>query len=229
MKHIHLFESFVYESSKSEFKHVKDIDEVRPRLVPTAKPEHMLASEGAKFFELYIQDEASDIFVDKYGYPRGVSNWEYTIDQGGGVMFAAAAKIANEKLQMIRDLNIEKEFDKGYFERSYLSVWKDWAAWKKGGSKKAAQKPAVAAKAKKELAGDNSGYDEKDIKRVNDIIEKSGGNDAKALRLAQNMADTITHYKKAMQRGNAAEAINHHDMAKAFFDRAEELKKLVAA
>lgn len=133
MKHIKLFESFdLNESDKDHYKHIKDIDEPRPRYVPTPKPSaSMMASEGSKYFNLYLQDQASDVFIDKYGYDRGLQNWNYMLDQSSGAMFAASSKIANEKLQMLRDLDILQEYGKDYFKESYFKLWKEWKEYMK--------------------------------------------------------------------------------------------------
>ena len=127
MKHIKLFESFdLNESDKDHYKHIKDLDEPRPRYVPTPKTDGMMASQGSKYFDLYLQDQASDVFIDKYGYTKGLENWNYVLNHSGGAMFAASSKIANEKLQMLRDLGIEQEFGRDYFKESYLKIWKEW-------------------------------------------------------------------------------------------------------
>ena len=91
----------------------------------------MMASEGSKYFNLYLQDQASDVFIDKYGYDRGLQNWNYMLDQSSGAMFAASSKIANEKLQMLRDLDILQEYGKDYFKESYFKLWKEWKEYMK--------------------------------------------------------------------------------------------------
>ena len=64
---------------------------------------------------------------------------------------------------------------------------------------------------------------EKDIKRIEDMASKSK-DDEHMISLAKTMAGRITNYDKAYNRGLAAEDQNYHDVAKVFFDRAEELK-----
>jgi hypothetical protein len=123
---------------------VKDIDDVRPRMAPAPKTDGMMASQGSKFFELYLQDEASYVCVDKYGYDKGIKNWEWMLNQSSGAMFAATAKIANEKYKMLKDLGILDSYGKdggerNYFERSYFDLWKEWKeAIKSGNLKQAA-------------------------------------------------------------------------------------------
>lgn len=119
-------------------KTIKDIDEVRPRMAPAPKPEGMMASQGTKYFDLYLQDEAAAVCIDKYGYEKGIKNWEWMIDQSSGVMFAATAKIANEKYKMLKDLGIFDKYGKNYFERSYFDIWKEWKEFMKSGKLKQA-------------------------------------------------------------------------------------------
>ena len=144
MKHLQLFESFLNESDKDHYKHVKDMDEPRPRYVPTPKPDgSMMASEGQKYFDLYLQDQASDVFIDKYGYDRGIDTWEYSMNGSRGAMFAMSAKVCNEKLQMLKDLGMLQDYGRDYFKRSYFDIWKTW---------KELFHPAGAKKLKKQLA-----------------------------------------------------------------------------
>lgn len=65
-------------------------------------------------------------------------------------------------------------------------------------------------------------YDPKDKKRIDDLIKKAK-DDAHAVRLAKTMASRIKDKKKALRRAYAAEDWNYHDIAKVFYDRAEEL------
>lgn len=65
---------------------------------------------------------------------------------------------------------------------------------------------------------------EKDVMRIDDMVKKSDGDDKQLLRLAQTMASRITSYDKAYYRGLAAEDQNYNDVAKIFFNRADELK-----
>lgn len=64
---------------------------------------------------------------------------------------------------------------------------------------------------------------DKDIKRIEDMVSKSKDEDH-MLSLARTMANRITSYEKAHNRGLAAEDQNYHDIAEIFFDRAKELK-----
>lgn len=63
----------------------------------------------------------------------------------------------------------------------------------------------------------------KDEMRINDIIRKSGGDDEKAIKLAQTMASRITDRYKALRRSKAASAAGRSDLANVFSTRMKEL------
>ncbi len=65
-------------------------------------------------------------------------------------------------------------------------------------------------------------YDPKDKKRIDDLMDKAK-DDKHAVRLATTMAKRIKDKKKALRRAYAAEDWNYHDVARVFYDRAEEL------
>ena len=67
--------------------------------------------------------------------------------------------------------------------------------------------------------------DAKDIKRIQDMIKKSAGDEAKLNRLATTMSKLITNKDKAFRRGEAAERLlgNKSDVPIIFFNRAMEL------
>lgn len=67
-----------------------------------------------------------------------------------------------------------------------------------------------------------AGDKKKDSRRIEDMQEKSRDKDH-LLRLAQTMANRITSYDKAYNRGLAAEEQGLFDVADIFFDRADEL------
>ncbi len=105
---------------RNHYRHIQDLDVARPRYSPTPK-----ASKGCgRSFGLYLQDEASDVMIDKYGLEKGHELWKKSIDAGprGGAMFAMSQTVTDEKKKMCDDLNIHIS----YFDRSYLSVWKEW-------------------------------------------------------------------------------------------------------
>ena len=62
----------------------------------------------------------------------------------------------------------------------------------------------------------------KNYKRVKDIIDKSGGDDDKAIRLAKTQANRITDEWKALNRAMAAKETNEV-IFEVFFQRAYEL------
>lgn len=71
---------------------------------------------------------------------------------------------------------------------------------------------------------------QKDVQRVQDIITKSAGNDAKMLTLTNTMCKLITDKNKAFDRAMAADQIlgTEHPVTVAFLDRASALGMDVA-
>lgn len=107
--------------NRNHYREVKDLDVVRPRYSPTPK-----ASKGiGRRFGLYLQDQASHVCVDKYGYAKGIKLWEKSIGAGprGGAMFAMSQQVTDEKAKMCDDLGIQLN---GYFEYSYMNIWNRW-------------------------------------------------------------------------------------------------------
>ena len=216
------FIQFINESS--DYEHVKDTEVERPRLTPTPKTDGMMASRGSSYFDLYLQDQASDVMVDKVGYERGVKNWEYTLGQGGA-MFASAAKIANEKYTMLKDLGQLDSYGNDYFKRSYYDIWKEWKDFKSGKKPVTISKPVSSKPTVKKEPKRSGSYSEKDTMRIHGIIHRANGNVSKETALAQQMANSIDNPEKAMARGYAAESENYHNLAEIFFKRGEELTK----
>lgn len=66
-------------------------------------------------------------------------------------------------------------------------------------------------------------YELKDEQRIASLLTKANGDQAKALRLASNMATTITKADKALRRCRAAEDVNAHEVAAIFYDRCKIL------
>ena len=175
----------------------------------------MSTTDGVKTWDLYIQDEASNIMIDKYGFMKGYKMWQSSIDYGGA-MYQIASNIANEKLKMYRDLGLGVN-RADYFSRSYFDVWKQWSG--KDGSIKQKVEPNVQ-KPNVPLLNTNQGiYSEKDQQRIEDIVNKANGNKQKEIQLATAMANAITDPKKMAARAQAAEDNNYHDIAKVFFDK----------
>jgi len=66
-------------------------------------------------------------------------------------------------------------------------------------------------------------YDDKDLYRIQDILDKSKNNPQKRTALARNMANKITDWDKALRRGYAAKSLNLDGIAELFFMRAKQL------
>jgi len=64
---------------------------------------------------------------------------------------------------------------------------------------------------------------EKNYKRVQDIVDKSAGDEDKAITLSQTQATRITDEFKAINRAMAAKAMNQEHIFEVFFQRAYEL------
>lgn len=228
----------VTDYDRAHYSHIKDLDEPRPVMRP--KPDgarYRTRSAGAQAFGLYLQDEASDVLIDKYGLEKGKAAWAGSIGAGsnGGAMFAAAAAIANEKLAMMDDLGISL---RDYFERSYFDIWKEWAATK-GKDVKALKplapkaKPQPVAKPTPPPAPKKSSRfadlvsqikpNPKDAMRVNDLMNKADGDRTKENQLAWQMANATKDIKKLIGRAKYAEDENYHNVAKIFYNKAEDL------
>lgn len=63
----------------------------------------------------------------------------------------------------------------------------------------------------------------KNFKRVSDIVEKSGGDEDKAIKLSQTQATRITDEWKAINRAMAAKEMGHEHIFEIFFQRAYDL------
>jgi hypothetical protein len=64
----------------------------------------------------------------------------------------------------------------------------------------------------------------KDNMRISDMVEKAKDMDH-LLRLATTMANSITNYDKAYNRGIAAENAGYYEVAKIFWKRANKIKR----
>ncbi len=123
--HFNDFKSNEAYDEKDHYRGVKDLDEPRVRYYPTPGEASYTKSRGAQYFGLYLQDEASHVIIDKYGYEKGIKMWEATLDRGGA-MFSVSAKIANEKMRMLQDLGLLSSYGTDYFKRSYWDIWNEW-------------------------------------------------------------------------------------------------------
>jgi len=64
---------------------------------------------------------------------------------------------------------------------------------------------------------------EKNYKRVKDIVDKSAGDEDKAIALSQTQANRITDEFKALNRAMAAKSMKEDHIFEVFFQRAYEL------
>jgi len=74
-----------------------------------------------------------------------------------------------------------------------------------------------------ELRRLNEAFDEKDHKRIEDIVKKAGGDRDKEISLATTMAKVITDKNKAERRAEAAEEQGLDHLRKIFQNRANEI------
>lgn len=212
---------------KKEFSRIKDLDVVRPsRMAPAPVDNLPTKSYATKACDLYVQDEANDIFVDKSGFERGYKNWIGTIDAGGGVMFQAANSIANQKWVMCKALGIEEKLRQNYFFRSYLDIWKQWSG--KSGAptiKKQAvakttpvvKKPVISTTPKFDARLNSISPNSKDKMRIDDLL-----NSMNPYGQASKMVAVTNDIDKLIGRGKllAARGTNY---ATLFFDKAKDL------
>jgi len=64
---------------------------------------------------------------------------------------------------------------------------------------------------------------DKNVKRVSDIVEKSGGDVDRMIALAKTQATKITNEAKAINRAIVAKKLNQEEIFEVFFQRAYEL------
>ena len=64
---------------------------------------------------------------------------------------------------------------------------------------------------------------EKNVKRISDIVEKSGGDVDRMISLARTQANKITNEAKAINRAVFAKQMGHEEIFEVFFQRAYEL------
>ena len=77
----------------------------RPNRLKTPPNNYGNTGHNARYFDRYVQDEAEDIYQDKYGDEKGHKLWEGIIYKGNA-MFTACDEILGELRTMI-DLNNE--------------------------------------------------------------------------------------------------------------------------
>lgn len=216
---------------KKEFSRIKDLDVVRPSKMAPAPVDNLpTRSYATKACDLYVQDEANDIFVDKSGFERGYKNWRGTIDAGGGVMFQAANSIANQKWVMCKALGIEDKLRQDYFFRSYLDIWKQWSG--KSGAptikKQAvtkttptftkAAKPVISKTPKFTAKFTTVTPNSKDEMRMNDLLISSN-----PYGQASKMVSVTNDIDKLIGRGKTLASRGKQSLADLFFYKAKKL------
>lgn len=77
----------------------------RPNRLKTPPNNYGNTGHNARYFDRYVQDEAEDIYQDKYGDEKGHKLWYGIIDKGNA-MWTACDEILGELRTMI-DLNNE--------------------------------------------------------------------------------------------------------------------------
>jgi hypothetical protein len=76
-----------------------DINIPRPSRLKTPPNNHGSSGQNAREYDMYIQDQAEEVYQDKYGREKGTKAWEAVISVGNA-MFKACDQILGEKLTM---------------------------------------------------------------------------------------------------------------------------------
>ena len=66
---------------------------------------------------------------------------------------------------------------------------------------------AIITEAIKEVLAEKLAFEDKDMRRINDMVRKTEGDVPKMLKLAQNMANSIDDVAKAKRRADAAKSM----------------------
>ena len=94
----------ITESILTEWSSPPYTDEIpRPPRLKTPPNDYGNTGHNARYYGYYVQDEAEDIYIDKYGKERGHKLWEGIIYRGNA-MFMACDEILGE-LRTMEDLN----------------------------------------------------------------------------------------------------------------------------
>lgn len=229
----------------NEYTSNKTTKDNSPRPNRMARPDISGMTKNAKaYWDLYIQDEAEAILMDKYGEERGKKYFEGLLNAPRfGGFYQAVTEIVMQKAKMYDELG--ERYPNDYFHESWFSVWKRWMAAKGKPFKSAPntmsldvtksltpkQKDAVGMKPTSNIPKQTSAttlptstsYEPKDKQRIEDIMTYAKGNKIKAQDLARLMANKIKDKNKALRRAAAAEDENYHDLANIFLKRAMQL------
>jgi hypothetical protein len=97
-----------------------------PRPSKMKKPDISGMTRNAKAYwpDLYIQDQAKDILIDKYGEVRGKKTFEGLVGLVGGAFYQAVTEVVMEKYKMLQELG--EKIPKDYFELNYFAIWTKW-------------------------------------------------------------------------------------------------------
>jgi hypothetical protein len=129
------------------------------------------------------------------------------------------SEVMDEYYELLQGGN-EKELEDFFFTHADEDRMNDYMP--KGGDMKGFMKYLIDNETVDEKA-DPSVMTWKDRGRIEDLVNKANGNQEKVIQLGKRMAKSIKDGFKALRRGLAAEDGNWHELAKIFFDRADEL------
>lgn len=176
-------------------------------------------------WEKELVSQISDGFWER----RSSSNWRFWADlkadvdaqnprvtktTGGNVSFNFSAK---ELLDAVGDRMIEigKVHFPEYNKRALITDLNDISD-----ICKTAGYGSSSAKSKRRIT---TGFDDKDIMRITDILKKANGDVEKAKMLSNKMAKAIDDGAKALRRAKAAESIGEENIASIFYGRVADL------
>ncbi len=196
---------------------IKDQDIPRPnRMANPGTGRYDKGSSVVKRYGLYLQDEARDIFVDKYGIPKGEQYWEDIINgRFPNAMFTVASQIVAEKQNLIDIL--KKPQPKDYWQYSYIELWNEWMS--KGGKKMINTESMKLNPIESQVV---ETILKEDKKKVDSILELSNSY-AKVLNLKSRkyINECVTHTRAKLGNGNFEQATI------AAFELREQVRKLL--
>lgn len=111
-----------------------DINIPRPSRLKTPPNTYGSSGQNAQYYDMYIQDQAQEVYQDKYGKEKGTKAWEAIIEVGNA-MWKACDQILGEKRTMtdiVGDVMVDHAFDAVTDEMwnkakdSYICLWCAW-------------------------------------------------------------------------------------------------------
>lgn len=111
-----------------------DINIPRPSRLKTPPNTYGSSGQNAQHYDMYIQDQAEEVYQDKYGKEKGTNAWNAIIGVGNA-MFKACDQILGEKrtlTDMVGDVMTDHAFDAITDEiwnkahDSYICLWCAW-------------------------------------------------------------------------------------------------------